>query len=64
MLYRNCFYTFFLLILTGFLYAPIIPEFLNLLMDDNNSHGLLVPFLIEGILLIVRLALVLNSDRY
>ena len=45
MFYRNSFYLFFLLILTGILYAPVMPEFFNLLRSDNNSHGLLVPFI-------------------
>lgn len=41
----NCLYLLFLFGLTGILYAPIIPGFFKLLMDGNNSHGFLVPFI-------------------
>ena len=45
MLNRNFLYISFLLVLTGILYAPIMPDFFELLKDDNNSHGLFVPFI-------------------
>jgi len=45
MLNRNYIYLLFLVVLTGILYTPIMPEFFMLLMDDNNSHGILVPFI-------------------
>lgn len=38
-------YLLILLTLVGVLYAPIVPDFITLLMDDNNSHGLFVPFI-------------------
>ncbi len=43
---RNYVYILFLFALTGLLYAPIIPDWLDLLNKDDNSHGFLVPFIV------------------
>ena len=45
MVKRNYLYILFLFGLTGVLYAPIMPDLFELLMDDNNSHGFFVPFI-------------------
>ena len=45
MIKRNYLYLLLLIGLTVLLYASVFPDWLDLLKDDNNSHGILVPFI-------------------